>query len=208
MPARHSHRSIRRPFTHGLATYLLNKEVVIVPGTMMGSVITYNDNGATRHKVALFDADKEAITLFVSINGKSEQVLFEYQPRHCCWRRRTDYSYFDIQTAPTAQTELPAPPPQAPAQTESSTEALAEMIALIHEEMQNARGEIVLRNLDRSALLEAKSATEYLHRLIALSLELADLRASDLSRKDIQAVVDRALKDFKDHIEDPRISSS
>lgn len=205
MPARHSHRSIRRPFTHGLATYLLNKEVIIVPGTMTGSVITYNDNSATRHKVALFDADSEAITLFVSINGKSEQVLFEYQPRHCCWRRRTDYSYFDIQTAPTVAAEVPAPAPQANEREESPTETLARMIALIHEETQNALGEIVLRNLDRPVLLKAKRATEYLHRLIALSLELADLRASDLSRKDIQAVVDRALKDFKDHIEDPRI---
>ncbi len=207
MPARHSHRSIRPPFTGGIRDYLIGKDVVMIPASAEQGVITYEDDKASRVKVANVDTRSETLILFVPQGDRKVEVRFEYHPRLGCWKHLHDYSYFDIQTAPTAQAELPASPPQEPVQTETTTEALAEMIALIHEEMQNARGEIVLRNLDRSALLKAKRATEYLHRLIALSLELADLRASDLSRKDIQAVVDRALKDFKDHIEDPRISS-
>lgn len=204
MPARHSHRSIRPPFTSGVRDYLIGKEVVMIPGVAERGVVTFEDGRASRVKVANVSIGDQTLFLFIPQGDRKSEVRFEYNSRIGAWKCLHDYSYFDIQTAPT-HASGPSTVPEAPTPKETSTEILAGMIALIHEESRNALGRIAIRTLDRPALREAERATEYLHRLLALSLELADLRMDTLTRPEIQAVVDRALKDFRAHIEDPRI---
>ena len=196
--------SIMWPGTRSAQEYLLGRTVdVVVFGKCEKNADKFIDLQTLRAKVAYVDDVTGRESLALELPDRTTLKLAQNRGRY--WGKSkgkaSERGYYDIRmkraTAPEESLvgvldEL------------SSNEHLAQTIALINEEVDNAFGEIVLRSHDVPTLTKALRATKYLSALIELLLELAK-ETRPLLKGEVDALIERHLTSFADLVHDPRI---